>query len=278
MPVRQIPRSHRSITGVIAATKARGPAASESSLERDLLLVLEFSALVARYEVQPVRIAYQDGTGCRRTYTPDVLITPSVASAVPAPPSGWTMQYPPERHGEAPRILTPRQRPMLCEVKYTADLRVDPKTMRRNCGAARDYARERGWTFRVVTERDIRTPFLHNARFFLPYRHTPHVPDIAESVCQEAHGVAIHRLLVSLGGKPYRHPRVDLAPHLWRLMATHQIVTDACRPVTLDTRVCTSAHYWSARQVDHMPSYSEPSWLCDPHAPEPRLHTAAHGS
>jgi hypothetical protein len=152
---------------------------------------------------------------------------------------------------------------MLCEVKYTADLRTDPATVRRNCRAARAYARERGWTFRVVTERDIRVPFLHNARFFLPYRHTTSDPAVAAAVCHQAHGLTIHRLLVQLGGRPYRHPRLDLAPELWRLIATHGIVTDACRPVTLDTRVCAVARYWSARQVDHVPAYTEPTWLCD---------------
>lgn len=36
--------------------------------------------------------------------------------------------------------------------------------------AARNFARRRGWTFEVWTERQIRIPRLENAKFLLPYQ------------------------------------------------------------------------------------------------------------
>ena len=95
-----------------------------------------FDPDVTDIEEQPVRISYQDSTGTYRHYTPDFLV---------------------HRDSDAP---------MLAEVKpskfVTADL--DDKF-----NAAINFARRRGWTFEVWTEREIRIPRLDNAKFLLPY-------------------------------------------------------------------------------------------------------------
>ena len=43
MPVRKIPKNYRNVTGIAAHAKADGPAAYESTLERDFITLLEFS-------------------------------------------------------------------------------------------------------------------------------------------------------------------------------------------------------------------------------------------
>jgi hypothetical protein len=68
MPVRKIPRSHRRVTGLVASTKNRRMAGFESSLERDLILLLEFDLNVENYEEQPCQIEFHDKEGYRHTY------------------------------------------------------------------------------------------------------------------------------------------------------------------------------------------------------------------
>lgn len=98
MPVRKIPTNRRSITGLVSSRKNDRMTGFESSLERDFLLLLDFDRNVERYEEQPVTIRYRDREGKRRTYTPDVLVLYR-------------------------QNLTGRDTcPLLCEVKYRADL------------------------------------------------------------------------------------------------------------------------------------------------------------
>jgi hypothetical protein len=69
MPVRKITKSYRSVTGISTASKSVGQAQFESTLERDLITLLEFSRDVRQFEVQPVTLTWQEGTRIRR-YTP----------------------------------------------------------------------------------------------------------------------------------------------------------------------------------------------------------------
>lgn len=46
MPIRNIPKNYRNVTGVAANSKAEGKAMFESTLERDWLTLLQFSVYV----------------------------------------------------------------------------------------------------------------------------------------------------------------------------------------------------------------------------------------
>ena len=53
MPVRKIRKNYRSVTGVFTGQKNEGSTEFESTLERDLFTLLEFSPDVLKYEAQP---------------------------------------------------------------------------------------------------------------------------------------------------------------------------------------------------------------------------------
>ncbi|KAF0811947.1 hypothetical protein IGB42_03489 [Andreprevotia sp. IGB-42] len=93
--------------------------------------------------MQPIALDWKDDKGRARTYTPDVLATLKL-------------------HG------LPR-RTVLYEVKYRSDLRDDWPDLRPEFKAAIRYARQQGWRFKIVTEVEIRTPYLDNATFLLPF-------------------------------------------------------------------------------------------------------------
>lgn len=215
MGVRKIPTNRRSLTGLIASRKNSRMVASESSLERDLMLLLDFDRDVERYEEQPVQIEYRDKEGQRRTYTPDVLI--------------YYRQ-----------IVSPQKpnSPLLCEVKYRKDLFDNWREIKPKIRAGRAYARVQDWRFQIFTEREIRTPYLENAKFLRQYlRIVPSTLDrnlLLETLRQldktdpESLLLAVHQ---------DRLKRAELLPTLWHLLAIGMIEADLAQPLNMRSSI-----------------------------------------
>lgn len=215
MSVRSIRPNSRSLTGRMPAGKGRGEACFESSLERDLLLILEFDPGVAAYETQPLEIVYRDYELRRRRYTPDVLVSyePSVG-----------------------------RKELLCEVKFLEDLRANEVGYRERFKAASLHARRYGWNFRILTEREIRTPYLYNARFLLEYRHAQRRGECSES----ARVLLLESLRLIQNPTPQlvldyiaKEPRVkaELQHTLWQLIASFDIQTDLSVNLNMRSRL-----------------------------------------
>ena len=143
MAVRKIGINCRSMTGRQGFSGQQ----YESALERDLLDLLAFDLNVERYDTQPVRLYYDAENGGRLPYTPDALII-------------YRRDIPSAR--DLPHLLV--------EVKYREEYQQRYRELKRRFRAARLYAREQGYRFCVLTEREIRTPYLENARLLRPYR------------------------------------------------------------------------------------------------------------
>jgi len=136
-PVRQLKTSRRCLTGRVST--GGGSANFESSLERDWIAVLDFHPAVKSIREQPFSL-YYDLDGVKRRYTPDVL-------------AEWS---------------TPKGnvKTIVYEVKPIDELRANWKTYRPRFKAAVRYCRSRGWKFKIVTEREIRSPYLKMFNFF----------------------------------------------------------------------------------------------------------------
>lgn len=239
MPVRKIPPNRRSLTGMVASRKNKRMIASESSLERDLLVRLEFDPVVERYEEQPVCIQYSDGEGHQRTYTPDVLVYYRV-DILP----GWS--------------------PLLCEVKYRAELFDKWKEIKPKVRAGRSYARQQGWRFKIFTEREIRTPYLENAKFLRSYRRVA-VDEAQARLILDALSESIEsdpdQLLTRIHQDPSK--RAALLPTLWRLVSDGHIGIDLSQPLTMRHRL------WDIQQrskeaiaSEHLPHHYR-AWVKD---------------
>ena len=214
MAVRKIKKNHRNVTGIAAHRKSIGAAEFESTLERDLLLLLEFSPDIKNFEVQPVRIDWEDDEGKARSYTPDVLIV-------------YGRDHPGERT------------PLLCEVKYRSDLRENWFSLKPKFKAAVHFAAERGWRFKIMTEKEIRTPYLENLRFLCPHvRQGPESPEKMEMIDQ-----ALIRLGTTTPDALTRSVCTDewnraaLLPTLWYLIGTFQIGIDLQQPLTMTSPI-----------------------------------------
>ncbi|MDT7809235.1 MAG: hypothetical protein QOJ70_3048 [Acidobacteriota bacterium] len=203
------------MTGLVASRKNDRMTGFESSLERDFLLLLDFDAAVARYEEQPVRIKYVDATGRRRTYTPDVLV-----------------------HYHDDLDASADTRPLLCEVKYREDLFANWKEYKPKIRAGRAHARGQGWRFQIVTEREVRTPYLENAKFLRPYRRIETNHEDTALLLDTLRGMDEadpESVLATIHHDRTR--RAELLPMLWRLLADGHITADLSRPLTMRTRI-----------------------------------------
>ncbi len=214
MPVRKIPKNYRNVTGVEACSKGTGEAQFESTLERDFLDLLEFSPEVESFDVQPLRIEWRGQHGEPRKYTPDVLV-----------------RFKPD----VGRV------PWLCEVKYRADLKKDwvdlhPKLLR-----GIRHAKQNGWRFRLISEVEIRTPYLRNVHFLGPFKSFRHrqIPvaskDMLLAQLKLSGETTPRRLIQSLATDPWK--QAEWLPVLWHLMANHLVAADLERELGMDSPI-----------------------------------------
>lgn len=211
MPIRKVPKNYRNVTGVAASNKAVGAAQFESTLERDFLALLEFSPEVERFEVQPIKIEWRDEQGSPRSYTPDVLV-----------------EFKPD-------LGRP---PWLYEVKYRADIRKDWSTLHFKFLCGIRYAKQRHWRFRLITEIEIRTPYLTNVRFLTAFKFRDISEADAEQVLAQIQSVGRTTptaLVQALSTDVWR--QAEWLPVLWYLMAHHRVGADLELELTMDSSI-----------------------------------------
>lgn len=217
MPVRKIPKSHRSVTGLVASKKNQRMASFESSLERDLILLLEFDLNVEYYEEQPITINYIDSEGKEHIYTPDIF----VKYRKDIVPAKWMT-------------------PLLYEVKYRQDLFANWKELKPKFRAARAYAKTRGWKFQIITEQEIKTSYLQNVKFLLPYRRLSFEWSEQEFVLNKLKDMG-ETNPESLMLACYKDPmnRAKLIPVMWHLVSISMIGIDLGLPLTMHSTLWT---------------------------------------
>lgn len=215
-PVRKILPSSRSIRGQLSSPKVERAPQYESALERDLLLLLDFDDRVEYFCEQPVTIEYTY-EGVVRHYTPDVLVYYRDDLEVSRP-----------------------IRPTLCEVKYRADLWQNWAELRPRFMAALRYADQRGWRFKLVTEREIRTDYLTNVRFLRQYLG-PHAQvtqtdqGLLMSLLRDIRLTTGEELLLMATAE--RTKRAELLYTLWHLIAVGLITCDLTAELSLQTEL-----------------------------------------
>lgn len=200
MPVRKIPKNHVHVTGRHAAQKSESDADFESMLEADHLLLLDHDVQVKRYETQPVRIP------------------------VPRVPPGYVPDALVEFHPDADGVIAA---PELREVKPVAVLELHQAKFAPKFEAAKKYCDQRGWAFRIITEKEIRTPRLANVKFLRGYECQQHPQEQMDRVL---------KLMATLGRTDSKQllnaitldleEQLHWMPVLWHLVSKRQIAVD----------------------------------------------------
>ncbi|WP_235584711.1 heteromeric transposase endonuclease subunit TnsA [Thiomicrospira sp. WB1] len=173
----------------------------ESTLERDFITTLEFDSKVTSFDVQPVQIEWFDKNGKRRSYTPDILVKRKTRSG---------------------------EETVLVEVKYRSDLEKDWADLKPKLMAGLRYAKQRGWKFKIMTEVEIRTILLKNAKFLMPFirRGADREGDMTliDNKLKELRQSTPKALLEQLAYSDW--DKAALLPTLWYLIGTKQIRCD----------------------------------------------------
>lgn len=196
MPVRKIPRNYRHVTGKYAFPNGAS-VAFEGTLERDFLYLMDFDPDVVDVEEQPVKVPVPGGKGRGAYYIPDFLVQ--------------------RREGL----------PWLVEVKSTDDLEKNAEDYEAKFKAAKSYADDRGWTFEIVTDQEIRTPKLKNIRRLLSYRNRKVDPGVCARLLRQAKDET-HISLGDILSRAFPEPSDHLIvlPTLWHLVVTGRFDVD----------------------------------------------------
>lgn len=209
--VRGLRMSRRSLTGYVALAEG-GMASFESSLERDWLLALDFDHRVSTIQVQPFSLRYQH-QGVMRRYTPDVR-------ADFADSAGTTT--------------------VVYEVKPWEELHANWTMYRPRFKAAVHHCRSQGWRFKVMTERQIRTTLLDNAKFLRRYRGLSEQASVEQQLLYTLRALGKTNPQALLAAAYWaEESRMAALPMLWKLIATRHVAADLHAPLTM------SAQIWS---------------------------------
>lgn len=198
------PSSFRSLIPLLTPS---GPQWTESELESELLEQLAFSPGVYDLMTQPV-IRYLHN-GRKRRYTPDIAVQLYGEMA------GFPSRY-------------------LIEVKRKADLVAKADEYASKFEIARICCDQLGAAFRVMTEEQIRTPYLRNARQYLRFRNIDlnddHVRqlDVIQSILEACpHSVSDLTRALQEKGFPEHEARALVA----LAIGSHSVSCDLSTPV-----------------------------------------------
>lgn len=212
-PVRKIGVRTSQVRGRIAQGQEY-----ESLLERDYLTLLRMEPMVASFVTQPVTIDYVlDGVA--RTYVPDVLVGFKVDS------------------------VGKKKKPLLVEVKPQEYADHPDDELAAKLAAAVLFCERAGWSFEVVTEREIYTPRLTNANFLVRYKDRECDPAHIEMIQDQLRlyeGCATPTQILE---GAYQSPlnQAKLLPDLWTLVANGALYANLNLPIDMNSEI------WSLR-------------------------------
>jgi hypothetical protein len=209
-PARPLKTSRRSLTGRVRL-KSGGSAHFESSLERDWLLQLDFDEQVIDVQVQPFTL-HHIVSGKKRAYTPDVLATF--------------------------RVGRNNVKTIVYEVKPYDELVAHWAMYKPRFKAAIKHCRLNGWRFKILTEKQIRTPFLENITFLRRYKNISPENIMRQQLLYSfrATGPTTPQglLAAAYGSTEARMPALAI---LWSLVAEGVIETDLKKALTMSSRI-----------------------------------------
>ncbi|HTF65454.1 MAG TPA: TnsA endonuclease N-terminal domain-containing protein [Edaphobacter sp.] len=214
MSKRHIGKSYCTVTGLKVSRRVGRMVEFESLLERDLITILEFSPVVKTFEEQPITIRWLDSGGKEHLYTPDFLI---------------------QFRGQRFLRKGSTAKPWLVEVKPQKRLVEQWDELRDRFRAAVAEASRRGWLFRILTDREIRTPYLRNVAFLQCAKGV----DVDESFRSriisllKAEPLTLVLILDGLAATGASRP-IALA-QIWKMVLRAELVTDLALPLTMDS-------------------------------------------
>lgn len=149
MKKRKIGYTYGSVSGYYPFRKQKS-IAFESTLERDLLVLLEFNDSVCDVVEQPITIEYVNANGRDTTYTPDFLVY---------------------FHEPETAVFNVVRKPWLIEVKPRRIIKKKFEELRPKFKVATKYASQNDMLFKIYDEDRIRGVYFQNITFLKRYKN-----------------------------------------------------------------------------------------------------------
>lgn len=229
MKNRKIGYTYGSVSGHFAFRRDKS-IAFESTLERDLLTLLEFNEMVLDVIEQPVTIEYVNHNGRAVTYTPDFLVY--------------------FRSPATNNISAPYAKPMLIEVKPSRILDKKFCELRPKFKIGMKYAMENDFIFKIYDEKRIRGQDLKNINFIARHKYLQYDFDEEERILTHlktiGHTVVDHLLAYLYVTDTQRGIALG---QVWNLLANKKIACDMSLPLGQQTVVWLSRdEYWEEEE------------------------------
>jgi hypothetical protein len=217
-PVRNIGMGYSSLRGKIVSKKTNRQHKFESSLERDFLEIIDFDNNVLNYCEQPVTIEYKL-SGVTHYYTPDFIVYCNSKNV----------------------------KPLLCEIKYRKDLKKNWQELKPKFKAAIEYASNKNWRFKIITEKEIHNQYLVNIKFLSNYKEEKidklgfltgidendfnllrfHINEIKITTPEE----------LMLMCSSNREKQAELLYTIWYLVTNNWVKCDLSKPLTIKSEI-----------------------------------------
>jgi len=223
---RKIGYTYSSVSGLYAFRKTKS-IAYESTLERDLLVSLEYDSTVDDVVEQPFTIEYVNHNGRAASYTPDFLV-----------------HYLPEKGKKNKRISE------LIEVKPSNILNGEWNDLKKKFKVGVAFAKENGYVFKIYNETRIHTQEFSNIKFLERYSRFQINQDVLKSGINKE--MFVRR--TSIGSLVSHLNRINGAESnslalVWHLVYIKFLRCDFSNKLDLDTKV------WLNDDQDRSPFY-----------------------
>lgn len=212
MPVRKIKMNHFSVTGAFYSHKNGRHIEFESSLERDFYLLLEMDGTVKSYEEQPVKLSY---TYANKTiyYTPDCIIY----------------------------YVDENQAPCIVEIKPSKVIKDKKVFLKQKFDQIERYLYENDMDFKLVTEFDIRTQRLENAKYIYGFADIPDNAQYINTIISQFKGtkeIYFSKLQELCSSDKY--VQATYTPYIWNLIYRQRLCIDLDHAISNKTliRLC----------------------------------------
>jgi len=210
MKKRKIGYTYGSVSGYFAFRKQKS-IAFESTLERDLLTLLEFNSSVADVIEQPLTIEYINHNGRAVTYTPDFLVD--------------------FKENDASLINKPRK-PLLIEVKPREKLQKHFKELKAKFKIGIQYAHANDMIFKIYDESKIKTPYLKNIIFLKRYKNLIYSTEEEENILAYVNScgsLSVEEILEYLFVS--KEQKLIALGHIWNLLSSKKLLCDFSTPL-----------------------------------------------
>ena len=213
-PVRRIPTNRRSITGFVSF-RGESSIQFESTLERDFVLLQEFSLPVLDVVSQPCEIPFVDRNGRSYIYIPDFLVQYRTDSRDP------NEQF----------------KPLLVEVKPETQWRQHWRKWMPKWKAARRFARENGWHFTIMDESRIRSVALQNITFLRSFVNLDFDENFSRQLLADVESMGSATFEYLLVKHFHGFYMAEGVRHLWHLLAARRLECDITLPLNSNTEL-----------------------------------------